>query len=188
MFIVTVKGQLRLSIRYDFNHSIRCQVKSGTWRRHVLYVRRYQVAAKRRNATRESLPWRRVSWLNWVGGRGEAKHKSKPNCKTNTRGWVKCRVRRDIDTHSRKSRFFLVVSFAFYRRDVLSELCLLLLIRHERPGLRLSRFLTRWNSLVQTSRLGNFVDFTRGFRCYVGNWCIKYVKSSSHDSSCASQN
>ena len=71
---------------------------------------------------RERASWRRVSWLNWVGGRGEAKHISKPNCKTNTRGWVKCRVRRDIDTYSRKSRFFLVVSFAFYHRDILSEL------------------------------------------------------------------
>jgi len=36
----------------------------------------------------------------------------------------------------------VVFSFAFYHRDVLSELCLLLLIRRERGPLRLPRFLS----------------------------------------------
>lgn len=77
---------------HDSDHSIRRQVKG----RHVartracvracLYARpsRYQVAAKRRNVERR----RRVSRLKSSGRRpaGKAKHKSAPNCKTNTRG------------------------------------------------------------------------------------------------------
>lgn len=101
----TLRRWARLSVQWNSNHSIRRQVKGDTWRGHVLYI---LVVTKwpRNDETREPLLWRRVSRLNWVGGCGEAKHKSRPNCKTNTRGWVKCRVRRDIDTRSRKSRFF----------------------------------------------------------------------------------
>jgi len=69
-----------------------------------------------RETTREPLPWRRVSRLNWVGECEEAKHKSRPNCKTNTRGWVKCRVRRTIDICPWKFRFFSwsFLSFRLY--------------------------------------------------------------------------
>jgi len=159
-------------------------------RTRAIRTRRYQVAAKRWNATRAPLPWRRVSRLNWVGGRGEAKHKSKPNCKTNTWSWVKCRVRRDIDTHSSEisllspsfflSHFIIAMSYRNY------VFCYWYGAREARcvyPGF--SR--TLWNSLTQTSSLRNFADFMRGFRCYVGNWCIRYIMSSSHDSSCFSK-
>lgn len=107
----------RLSVWYDSNHSIRRQVKGDTWHGHVLCARRYQVAAKRRNERAASMVARvTVKLSRRMCVSGEAKHKSRPNCKTNTRSWVKCRVRRDIDTRTRKSR--VSSSFASFYRDM----------------------------------------------------------------------
>lgn len=76
----------RLSVWYDSNHSIRRQVKGDTWRGHVLCTRRYQVAAKRRNERAASMAARvTVKLSRRMCVSGEAKHKSRPNCKTNTR-------------------------------------------------------------------------------------------------------
>lgn len=80
---------------------------------------------------------------------------------------MKCHVRRDIDTRalgnlaSSHHRFFRILS----TRRSNGIIVPLLLIRGTFIQISLVR---AGNSLAQTSALGSFADFTRGFRRHVG--------------------